>query len=108
MAPVLTAPVPVALDPPRHPDAWRVLVEAPGLVAQAQPQVVSARVRLRVFVRDNGLVDRVAIAVPSGRPDLDAAAAAAARGWRFLPARRDGTPIASTALIWVSFILDPE
>lgn len=106
-APVVTPPVPVALHPPHHPDAWRVVVEAPGLAAEARPEQFSARVRLRLLVREDGAVGRVEIAVPSGRSELDAAAAAAAAGWRFLPARRDGAPIASVVLIWIAFVSAP-
>ncbi len=83
------------------------MVETPGLVAEAQPAQTSARVRLRLLVREDGSVGRVEIAVSSGHPELDGAAAAAARSWRFLPARRDGSPIASTVLIWVSFVVGP-
>jgi protein TonB len=106
-APVLTPPVPVVLDPPKHPDAWRIVVETPGLAAGARPAADAARVRLRVLVRDDGTVGDVTIAVSSGRPDLDAAAAAAARGWRFQPARRDGAAIASAVLVWVAFVMAP-
>jgi protein TonB len=104
---VLTPPIPVALDPPRHPDAWRIVVESPGLTAEVRPEGLAARVRLRLHVRDDGAVERVEVAVSSGRPELDAAAATAARAWRFLPARRDGIPIASTVLIWVAFVMPP-
>ena len=104
---VITPPVPVALDPPPHPGAWHVVVETPGLVAEAQPAPASARVRLRLLVREDGYVGRVEVAVSSGRPELDGAAVAAARSWQFLPARRDGSAIASTVLIWVSFVVGP-
>ncbi|MDQ7840191.1 MAG: TonB family protein [bacterium] len=106
-APIVTPPVPVALHPPRHPDAWRVIVEPPGLAAEARPEQASARVRLRLLVREDGAVGRVEVAVSSGRPELDAAAAAAAYLWQFLPARRDGAPIASVVLIWVAFVSAP-
>jgi protein TonB len=106
-APVLTPPVPVTLDPPRHPDAWQIFVKAPGLAAGVRPQGINARVRLRLHVREDGAVADVSVAVPSGRPDLDAAAADAARTWRFQPARRDGAAIASVVLIWVSFVTGP-
>lgn len=105
--PALTPPVPIALDPPRHPRAWHVVVEGPGLAAGVRPEEVTARVRLRLAVGDDGTVADVQVAVSSGRSDLDAAAVAAARGWRFLPARRDGVPIASTVLIWVTFVVEP-
>jgi TonB family protein len=49
----------------------------------------------------------VEVAVSSGRGDLDDAAAEAAGAWRFAPARRDGVPIDSRVLVWVSFIMEP-
>jgi protein TonB len=94
----------VRLDPPAHPDAWRVVVEAPGLISGARSEGVTARVRLRVVVTEDGGVGGVTVIVSSGRAALDAAAVAAARTWRFLPARRDGAPIASAVLVWVSFV----
>jgi protein TonB len=106
-AAVVTPPVPVSLEPPRHPGALRVVVEIPGLSAEARLEPASARVRLRLHVQADGAVGRVSIAVPSGHPDIDGAAALAARSWRFLPARRDGTPIASVVLIWVAFLPEP-
>lgn len=106
-APTITPPVPVTLRPPQHPDAWRVVVETPGLAAEARAEQLAARVRLRLLVREDGAVGRVEVVVPSGRPGLDSAAAEAAAGWRFLPARRDGVPIASIVLIWVSFVVVP-
>lgn len=106
-APVLTPPVPVHLSPPKHPLPYRMVVDAPGLAAAARLEAVEARVRLRVTVRADGTVGRVEIAVPSGRPELDAAALEAAPQWRFLPARRNGEPIESVALIWVAFIAEP-
>ncbi len=105
--PMLAPPVPVSLPPPRHPDATRVIVEAPGLVAAARPEAPTARVRLRLLVTEEGGVGRVEVVASSGRPELDAAAADAARSWRFLPARRDGVAIASHALIWVAFVVEP-
>ncbi len=104
---VLTAPVPISLDPPRHPMAWRVIVEPPGLVAEARREHITARVRLRLLVRADGTVGAVEVAASSGRADLDAAAAASARAWRFAPARRDGEPVESRVLIWVAFVLEP-
>lgn len=83
------------------------MVESPGLTASARAEGVTARVRLRLRLRDDGSVERVQIAVSSGRPDLDSAAAEAALSWRFLPARRDGVPIASSVLIWVAFVVGP-
>jgi protein TonB len=87
--------------------AWRVVVEAPGLVAEARPEHVTARVRLRLLVRADGTVGAVDVFVSSGRAELDDAAVSAAQAWRFAPARRDGEPVASRVLIWVAFVLEP-
>jgi TonB family protein len=105
--PVLTAPVPVSVEPPKHPGAFRVVVEVPGLSAGVRIEAASARVRLRLHLRSDGGVEDVSIAVPSGYPDLDGIAAQAARSWRFLPARRDGAAITSVVLIWVAFVMGP-
>ena len=105
--PVITAPVPVALTAPRHPIPYQMIVEAPGIASGARLKGVEARVRLRLLVRADGTVGRTEIAVPSGRPELDAAAHEAAGRWRFLPARRDGDPIESIVLIWVTFTSGP-
>ncbi len=106
-APVLVPPVPVSLAPPRQPLPYRMVVEEAGLTATARLEAVAASVRLRVVVRTNGEAGPVEIAVPSGYSQLDAAALEAARHWRFLSARRDGEPIESVVLIWVSFIAEP-
>ncbi len=105
--PILVPPVPISLPPPRHPLPYRMVVDAPGLAGISRLEAVEARVRLRLLVREDGSVGRVEIAVSSGRPELDGAAAAAARSWQFLPAHRDGNAIDSTVLIWVSFVVGP-
>ncbi len=84
-----------------------MVVDAPGLVGISRLEAVEARVRLRLLVHADGAVGGVDVAVSSGRPELDGAAVAAARSWRFLPARRDGNAIDSTVLIWVSFVAGP-
>ena len=86
---------------------YQMIVEAPGIGASARLKGVDARVRLRLLVRADGTVGRTEIAVHSGRPELDAAALEAAVRWRFLPARRDGDPIESIVLIWVTFTSGP-
>ncbi|MDR7532433.1 MAG: TonB family protein [Armatimonadota bacterium] len=106
-APTLTPPVPVDLAPPHYPGPSRMVVEAPGVVASARVEPADARVRLRLVVLADGTVGSVAVALSSGRADLDAAALRAARAWRFLPARRDGVPVDSVVLIWVLFTAAP-
>jgi protein TonB len=63
------------------------------------------RLRLRLFVRADGTVGDVEVVTPSGEPELDRAAAEALRRWRFQPARRDGEPVDSYYLVWVTFEL---
>jgi len=104
---VLTPPVPVELTPPKHPQPYRMVIDAPGLASAARLEAVEARVRLRLVVRADGNVARVEIAASSGRAELDEAALDAARHWRFLPARRNGEPVDSVALIWVAFVVGP-
>jgi protein TonB len=106
-APVLTPPVPISLTVPAHPQPYQMVVESPGLTAALRAKAVDARVRLRLLIRVDGTVGRAEVAVASGRPDLDEAAVAAAWGWRFLPATRDGRPIESIALVWVAFTAGP-
>jgi protein TonB len=84
-----------------------MVVEPPGVVASARAEPADARLRLRLVVRTDGTVGDVTVAVTSGRAELDAAAVAASRAWRFLPARRDGTAIDSVVLIWVLFTAGP-
>jgi len=103
---VLTPPIPVRTDPPRHPLAFRVTVEVPGLAAAVRPDG-AIRVRLRVDVREDGTVARASVTVSSGRQDLDGAAVRAAQSWQFVPAKRDGSPIASVVLVWVAFVMEP-
>ncbi|HET6918216.1 MAG TPA: energy transducer TonB [Jiangellaceae bacterium] len=107
MTAVLTPPVPVEITPPTHPLPYRMILDAPGLSSTARLEAVEARVRLRLVVRADGSVAGVDVAISSGRRELDAAALESARHWRFLPARRDGEPIDSVALIWVAFVASP-
>ena len=62
------------------------------------PSALTARehadVILAVTVDADGHVSKVDL-VESGGPDLDEAATVAAREWTFVPAQRDGKPVAS-------------
>lgn len=51
-------------------------------------------VRLAVLILADGRVAEVSVARSSGFPRLDAAAVAAVRRWHYLPARRNGEPVA--------------
>lgn len=64
------------------------------------------QVMLRVLVRANGTPAEVAINYSSGSSRLDRAALDAVRRWRFIPARRGGTPVAAPVLVPISFTLE--
>lgn len=63
-------------------------------------------VRLRVAVSAEGLPDAVSLQLGSGSHWLDRAALEAVRRWRFVPARRDGTAVASTIIVPIVFRLE--
>lgn len=63
------------------------------------------RVLMRVFVNPNGAPDQVQLRQSSGYRRLDAAAEAAVRGWRFVPARRGDEPIGAWVLVPIAFNL---
>jgi len=48
-------------------------------------------------------VGAVELLVSSGDAELDRAAVAALSGWHFEPARRDGRPVDSYYVVWVTF-----
>jgi periplasmic protein TonB len=87
-----TAPEP--LDNPRP-------VYPPAAIARGW----QGKVVLRLSVDAEGRVDRVEIAEGSGFAVLDEAAAAAARQWRFHPARQRGAPVGASVLLPVVFEL---
>lgn len=60
-------------------------------------------VSLRVQVGADGRPQRLDVAKRSGHRDLDRAAVAAVRNWRFAPARRNGRPIAAVVIVPVEF-----
>jgi protein TonB len=62
-------------------------------------------VTLLVRVGPDGAVLCVDVAESSGHEELDRAAAAAALGWRFSPARRDGVAVAHEVRVPVTFSL---
>jgi TonB family protein len=61
-----------------------------ALAARAHADVV-----LTLTIDTDGHVSKVDLAQSSGAPDLDEAAIVAARQWTFVPAMRDGKPVAS-------------
>jgi TonB family protein len=79
---------------PKYPEAERALGHEGGVV-------------LSFVVRKNGRVGEVSVATSSGFTGLDEAAIAAARKWRFAPARdAAGKPVESTIQRKLSFKLE--
>jgi TonB family protein len=63
-------------------------------------------VYLRVQIRPDGRVGKLAIDRSSGHEVLDSAAVDSVKGWTFLPARKAGKPVESWVLLPVKFMLD--
>lgn len=84
-----------------------------NLLSGAPPSypVVSRRKReqgtvvLRVVVSDEGRVSSVSVSRSSGFKELDDAALAAVRKWRWSPTIREGKPVAITGLVQIPFVL---
>lgn len=65
-------------------------------------------VKLRALVTPGGTIERLAIERSSGHAVLDRSAIDGVRQWRFVPATRNGVPVACEVRIPVAFRLDPE
>jgi len=108
-------PVPAPPPPPAAPRA--AVYRAPERVAErgsapvyplrARRLGLEGRLILRLEVAADGSVAEVAVLESSGQAILDEAAVEAARTWVFVPARRDGRPVAGTIRVPVSFALRP-
>jgi protein TonB len=66
------------------------------------------KVMLKVQVSVEGASDFVEIAHSSGYDILDESAIDAIKQWRFTPAKRAETPIASSVIVPVIFTLDDQ
>lgn len=63
----------------------------------------SGTVAVAAMVRDDGTVQRVALAKSSGYTELDTAAANAVLHWKFIPAMEHGQPVSGTIVVQVVF-----
>lgn len=115
-----TAPVaPAALQAPAAADAEATLTP-PSFAADyldnprpAYPRLSrrlgeQGKVWLLVRVDADGRPESVAVERPSGHARLDAAALAAVRGWRFVPARRAGRAVAAEVRVPIKFALEND
>jgi periplasmic protein TonB len=79
---------------------------APLYPESARRRRIEGRVVLRVSVSSDGAPLNVAVLQGSGHDNLDEAAAAAVRQWRFVPATRGGVPVEAPADVPVQFRLE--
>lgn len=63
------------------------------------------KVLLRVKVSAEGLSDSVTVEKSSGHEMLDESAVEAVKKWRFIPAKRGSTPVASSVIVPIVFTL---
>jgi protein TonB len=77
----------------------------PAYPASARRLGIQGTTLLRVHVASDGRVTEVKVDRSAGHDDLDAAAAAAIRRWRFEPGRRGDEPVAMWVLLPVEFKL---
>lgn len=75
----------------------------PSYPSSALRQGIQGTTMLKVHVLIDGRVGDVLVQQSAGHPDLDEAAIAAVRRWRFEPARRGSDPVAMWVLLPVEF-----
>ncbi|MGZ0080214.1 energy transducer TonB [Methylomonas sp. YC3] len=78
----------------------------PSYPAIALRQGLQGRVMLRVQVTEEGMSETVMIERSSGYEILDESAVEAVKQWRFTPAKRGETAIASSVIVPIVFILE--
>ncbi|HSW13441.1 MAG TPA: energy transducer TonB [Solimonas sp.] len=79
---------------------------APVYPAESRRKQEEGTVMLRVRVDAEGRVAGLEVENSSGYERLDQAAVGAVLGWKFIPKRMDGQPIAGIAMVPIVFILD--
>lgn len=77
----------------------------PGYPMVARRMGWQGKVVLNVEVLESGLPGQIKLHQSSGRDVLDNAAMQAVRGWRFVPARKNGLVVAKWFLVPIPFIL---
>ncbi len=75
-------------EDPAHPHL------APEIPARAQRCKEKGTIKITLTVAADGTVPNAVASVSTGYADLDAAALVRVRGWHFIPATKDGTPVA--------------
>ena len=77
----------------------------PDYPAVAKSRGWTGKVLLKVQVSAQGTSDSVAIEQSSGHEILDESAVEAVKKWRFIPAKRGETPVASSVIVPIVFTL---
>jgi protein TonB len=90
---------------PRH-DAAYLNNPPPQYPAAARRQNMQGKVLIYAVISPAGTCARAEVRVTSGHPLLDEAALRAVRSWRFVPASRDGQPVAAGVEIPIVFRLE--
>jgi periplasmic protein TonB len=103
-SPILPPPAGPLVD--AHFDADYLANPPPEYPLSARRLGLEGTVTLRVLVSPEGLPDAIDIRRSSGSSVLDRSALKAVRAWRFAPARRGDTPVASWVEVPVRFRLD--
>ncbi|MFZ5493636.1 MAG: energy transducer TonB [Pseudomonadota bacterium] len=103
-APATTAGAVPEVTAPRF-DAAYLNNPAPAYPPLSRRLDEQGRVLIRVFVDPNGAPAEVELRESSGYRRLDAAAEAAVRRWRFVPARRGQEPVGAWVLVPIAFNL---
>jgi protein TonB len=89
-----------------HVDAGYGYNPKPKYPSIARSRGWEGKVLLQVHVSADGDAEGVSVSQSSGHDILDEAAVAAVEGWRFRPAKRGDTPVASTVSVPINFKLD--
>jgi len=77
----------------------------PAYPAIARSRNWQGKVLLRVKVSAKGLTESVSVETSSGHEMLDESAMEAVKQWRFIPAKRGDTPVASSVIVPIDFKL---
>ncbi|WP_226034313.1 energy transducer TonB [Aquitalea palustris] len=102
------ANTPAASDAENHPALYRTAYlhnPEPPYPERSRELGEQGRVLLRVLVSPEGRAGQIDIVDSSHSRRLDETARATVADWRFVPARQDGTAIASRILVPISFSL---
>lgn len=112
-APVKAAPAPVKAAPPAPQPFTQARADAnygynpkPKYPSVARSRGWEGKVILQVHVSADGDAQQVSVSQSSGHDILDEAAVNAVEGWRFVPAKRGDTAVASTVNVPINFKLD--